>query len=207
MFDSEPAPIVHTEPRIDRDVDRPLSARRERLQVTRRCQHVPMAADGSASEFDFDAYIQRARTGPCFVCKTVERDPDFLHEIVYEDDSHIAFLDRYPTTYGYVLVCPKQHVELVTGDLALDDYLALQRVIYAVGEAVRTVVRPARLYLASLGSTYGNSHIHWHVIPIPEGLPQNTTWLSKKLAGVASVAPDDLTRLAQDLRDHLQLPE
>jgi diadenosine tetraphosphate (Ap4A) HIT family hydrolase len=52
---------------------------------------------------DLAAYEQRIRNGRCFVCGVVRGDPDYNHEqVVFEDDAHIAFLDRYPTLYGKV---------------------------------------------------------------------------------------------------------
>ena len=85
------------------------------------------------------AYHERARTGPCFVCGLVARDPDFSdHHIVYEDDSAIAFFNKWPTQRGYTLVAPKEHREQATGDFTVDEYVAPQRVVYRVAEAVRT---------------------------------------------------------------------
>ena len=103
---------------------------------------------------DLDAYHERARTGPCFVCGIVARDPDFPdRHIVYEGDSAIAFFNRCPTQRGYVLVAPKEHREQATGDFTADEYLALQRVVYGVAEAVREEVGAERVYVLSLGST------------------------------------------------------
>ena len=65
---------------------------------------------------DLEVYARRVRTGPCFVCKTVSRDPDFPdHHIVYEDEGAIVFLTIHPTQYGYTLVAPKEHKEQVAG--------------------------------------------------------------------------------------------
>jgi histidine triad (HIT) family protein len=49
---------------------------------------------------DLAAYVRRSTRGPCFVCALVAGDPDNKHEIVYEDEAHIAFLSRYPTQLG-----------------------------------------------------------------------------------------------------------
>ena len=121
---------------------------------------------------DLDAYHRRVRTGPCFVCGIVARDPDFSgHHIVYEDDDAIAFLNRWPTQRGYTLVAPKEHREQATGDFTVDEYLALQRVVYRVAEAVREEVGAGRVYVLSLGSNGGNAHVHWHVVPLPPERP------------------------------------
>ncbi|GAA3565059.1 hypothetical protein GCM10022419_052170 [Nonomuraea rosea] len=122
--------------------------------------------------FDIEAYEARVRSIPCFICAIVAGDPAYdLEQIVYEDDRHLAFLSRYPTLPGYVLVSPKRHVEHAVRDLDEDDYLALMRVVREVALAVEAVVPSERTYLLSLGSQQGNSHLHWHVAPLPPGTP------------------------------------
>jgi diadenosine tetraphosphate (Ap4A) HIT family hydrolase len=121
--------------------------------------------------FDVASYIEQMKTRPCFICGLVSGDPAFAHPIVYEDDFAIAFLNKYPPMLGYVLVCPKAHAEQATGDLSLPDYLRLQGVIYRVSEALRRVLDVERVYILSLGSQAGNRHVHWHVAPLPPGVP------------------------------------
>jgi diadenosine tetraphosphate (Ap4A) HIT family hydrolase len=70
-----------------------------------------------------------------------------------------------------VLVAPIEHKEQVTGDFTLDEYLAMQRGIYQVAEAVRRTVETERIYILSLGSQQGNRHVHWHIAPLPYGIP------------------------------------
>ncbi|SEG94225.1 histidine triad (HIT) family protein [Nonomuraea solani] len=122
--------------------------------------------------FDIQAYEALVKSRPCFICAIVAGDPAYAHEqIVYEDDHHLSFLTHYPTVPGYVLVCPKRHVEHAVRDLDEDDYLALMRVVRKVALAVEAVVPSERTYLLSLGSRQGNSHLHWHVAPLPPGTP------------------------------------
>jgi ATP adenylyltransferase len=119
---------------------------------------------------DFDA-IRAQLAGRCFICEMLGGNPEFRHHVVYEDDRAVAFLNRYPTLYGYVLVAPKEHREQVTGDYSRDEYLALQAVVHRVGQAVRRVVPTERLYILSLGSQDANRHVHWHIAPLPPGVP------------------------------------
>jgi diadenosine tetraphosphate (Ap4A) HIT family hydrolase len=119
--------------------------------------------------FDLDAYVERVMSGPCFVCATLRGDPDYEHPIAYEDEVCAAFLSRYPTLLGYTLVVPKAHVTDVTGDRALFGHLT--DVVHDVAEALKTVVPTERVYLLSLGSLQGNAHVHWHVAPLPPGVP------------------------------------
>jgi diadenosine tetraphosphate (Ap4A) HIT family hydrolase len=126
-------------------------------------QRVPM---------DLGAYTRRIRAGPCFVCGIVRGDPEYAHEqVVLEDDVHIAFLDRYPTIYGKVLVAPKAHIEHVVRELSQEAFLALLAVVHRVARAVEQVVPSERTYLLSLGSQQANAHVHWHIAPLPPGTP------------------------------------
>jgi len=121
---------------------------------------------------DIDAYVKRVRSGSCFVCGIVLRDPAFPdHHIVYEDEGAIVFLAMNPTQYGYTLVAPKEHKEQVAGDFTVEEYLGLQRVVHRVAEAVRVEAQAERVYLLSLGSNQGNAHVHWHVVPLPPDAP------------------------------------
>jgi diadenosine tetraphosphate (Ap4A) HIT family hydrolase len=119
---------------------------------------------------DFEA-VRRDLAGRCFICELVSGNPDYAYKVVYEDDLAIAFLQRFQSLYGYVLVAPKGHREQVVGDFSLDEYLALQAVVHRVGRAVSRAVPTERLYVLSLGSRQGNSHVHWHLAPLPPGVP------------------------------------
>ncbi|HYZ05351.1 MAG TPA: HIT family protein [Rubrobacter sp.] len=121
---------------------------------------------------DLNAYVRRVRSGPCFVCAIVARDPAFPdHHISYEDEEIIVFLAMNPTQYGYTLVAPKEHKEQVVGDFTVEEYLSLQGVVHRVAEAVREEVGAERVYVLSLGSNKGNAHVHWHVVPLLPGTP------------------------------------
>jgi ATP adenylyltransferase len=132
----------------------------------------------------------------------VSGNPDYQHHLVYEDGHAVAFLNRYPTLYGYVLVAPREHREQVTGDFALDEYLALQSVIYRVAEAVRAEVAAERVYILSLGSQQGNRHVHWHVAPLPSGVPYPQQQLEslRMERGILSVPDEEMASLALRLR-------
>jgi diadenosine tetraphosphate (Ap4A) HIT family hydrolase len=121
--------------------------------------------------FDIARYVRRSHAGPCFVCAILAGHPDYQHHDVYEDEDVIAFLARYPTMLGYCLVAPKRHVESWVHDLDEAQYLALQHVVHRVARAVAAVVPAERMYSLSLGSQQGNAHLHWHIAPLPPGVP------------------------------------
>ncbi|MBR7677722.1 HIT family protein [Streptomyces daliensis] len=120
---------------------------------------------------DLSTYTARAQNGPCFVCAYVAGDPDYRHEAVYEDDAHVAFLDRWPTVPGKVLVAPKEHIEHAVRDLDETAFTRLMLVVRKVSLAVEAVFAPERIYLLSLGSQQGNAHPHWHIAGLPPGVP------------------------------------
>src|SRR3569833_839280 len=99
--------------------------------------------------FDAQDYEQRVRNGPCFVCAIRDGVPPYRaeHEVIYEDEDALVFLNRYPTLRGYTLVFLRLHVESVTGDFSDDEYLRLLRLVYFVVEAIRQVVPTERLYI------------------------------------------------------------
>lgn len=152
-----------------------------------------------------DALVERSRRS-CFICDVIARTHEAPHPVVYEDDVAIAFLNRYPPLYGYVLVAPREHREQVTGDFTEDEYADLQRVVHRVGEAVRRVVPTERLYVLSLGSQQANRHVHWHLAPLPPGVPfedQQLEALSWR-NGILELSEAEWDELANRIRHELR---
>ncbi|HVD34723.1 MAG TPA: HIT family protein [Rubrobacter sp.] len=159
---------------------------------------------------DLDAYVRRVRTGPCFVCAILARDPAFPdHRIVYEDEDAIVFLTMNPAQYGYTLVAPNEHKEHVAGDFTVEEYLGLQRIVRSVAEAVREEVEAERMYVLSLGSNQGNAHVHWHVAPFPSGTPyeeQQFAAVMLETAGALKIPDGEKAALAARIRRRMQRP-
>jgi len=122
---------------------------------------------------------------------------------VYEDERALAFLNRFPTLLGYTLVAPRDHREDVVADFSADEYLELQRVLHRVGAALHRVLPVERLYVLSLGSRQGNSHVHWHLAPLPPGVPyqeQQLAALDWDRAGILDRSEDEQAALAARIR-------
>ncbi|MBI4786123.1 MAG: HIT family protein [Chloroflexi bacterium] len=151
-------------------------------------------------EMDWDAYHRRAQTGPCFVCGIVARNPEFPAHVIYEDQTAIVFLDKYPRVYGYTIVAPREHRAQVTGDFAIEDFLALQRIVHRTAEAVRQELNAERIYLLSLGSNQRNAHVHWHVVPLPAGVPYREQQLGIYKKGILKIPDEEMTALAARIR-------
>lgn len=156
--------------------------------------------------FNIEAYTTTIQNSPCFICQLVADNSKNRHHIIYENDEAIVFLNKYPVLYGYALVAPKEHKEEVTGDFSPETYLRLQQLIYATAEAVRSHVKPERVYILSLGSQQGNSHVHWHIAPIPFGLPFEEQQLNalRYANGVLDLSDEEMRGLANQLRAELE---
>ena len=126
--------------------------------------------------------------------------------MIYEDETAVVFLAKYQVLYGYALVAPREHREQATGDFTLEEYLTLQRLIYRVAEAIRHVVPTERLYILSLGSQQGNRHVHWHLAPLPPGVPyeQQQTSAIDHSKGVLAIPDDEMASLARSIRQELE---
>ncbi len=126
-----------------------------------------------------------------------------------DDGENLAFLCRYPTLLGHVLVAPKHHHEQVVADLDEDRFARLMRLVHRVGRAVQAVVPTERLYLASLGSQQGNAHLHWHIAPLPPGVPYREQQFHALMAenGVLPWSYEQAVELAARIRAVLPADE
>jgi diadenosine tetraphosphate (Ap4A) HIT family hydrolase len=154
-----------------------------------------------------EAYERRTRSGDCFICGIAngEREIRDVTHMIYEDAEVLIFLNRYPTLRGYSLVCPRRHIERVVSDVELQEYLDLQTWVYRVGRALEQTVPTERLYILTLGSQQGNSHIHWHVAPCPPGLAyrdQQFAALSMS-RGILAISSKEMADLAAQIREAL----
>lgn len=152
-------------------------------------------------DFDVDDYVRRVRSGPCFICH-----PENQHHVVYEDEHTIAFLNRYPTLLGYCLVAPKRHVESWVQDLNPQEFLRFQSVVYDVARAIEATVPTERMYAMSLGSRQGNAHLHWHLAPLPPGVPYHRQQFHAVMAenGILAVDDESQAELARQISSHLR---
>ncbi|WP_353081104.1 HIT family protein [Tessaracoccus lapidicaptus] len=102
----------------------------------------------------------------CIFCAIASRQ----HEasVVYEDESVVAFMDRYPVTRGHLLVVPRQHV---VGLEDLDGVTSAHT--WSVGHEIARALRRSSLgceginVLVCDGEAAFQSvfHFHLHIIP------------------------------------------
>lgn len=102
---------------------------------------------------------------------------------------------------GFCRVILNRHVSEMT-DLDAATRQRLMRVVFAAEQALRQLMQPAKINLASLGNMV--PHLHWHVIPrfADDRHYPGSVWSEAKRAGVPH--PVDRAALEQALRGLLQ---
>lgn len=102
---------------------------------------------------------------------------------------------------GFCRVIWNAHVREMT-DLAVRDRSHLMAVVFATEAALRDLLKPAKLNLASLGNQV--PHLHWHVIPrfADDAHFPDPVWAARRREGIRrEVQADALAdRLAARLR-------
>ncbi len=120
--------------------------------------------------------------------------------VVWSDEEHIAFMDRYPATRGHTLVAPKRHYRDLL-EMNEEEVGKLFASVARVAKAVQRALSPAGInVLQNNGSAAGQVifHAHVHIIPRygnPEGLHFGS--------GRMRVAEEELMEVADLIRRHL----
>jgi diadenosine tetraphosphate (Ap4A) HIT family hydrolase len=122
--------------------------------------------------------------------------------LLWQDDVCRVVLVADADYPGFCRVIWKQHVKEMT-DLSAAEREHFMATVFAVEAAVRKVMHPDKINLASLGNM--TPHLHWHVIPRyahDKHFPQ-PIWGMAQRAGKSSLPPDWQTRLMETARSKL----
>jgi len=118
-------------------------------------------------------------------------------ELLWQDDFCRVVLVNDADYPGFCRVILGRHIKEMT-DLQEGERSRMMRVVFAVEAAVREMLQPDKINLASLGNVV--PHLHWHVIPRFSGdrhFP-NPIWGEAKRQGV--VPSLDKARLKQRIQ-------
>jgi histidine triad (HIT) family protein len=99
----------------------------------------------------------------CLFCKIIAGA--IPSEIVFQDESTIAFLDIGPLFPGHVLIAPKQHFQTLT-DLPADLVPTLFRNAQTLTRAVETAMDAQGSFIG-INNRVSQSvpHLHVHIVP------------------------------------------
>lgn len=102
---------------------------------------------------------------------------------VYENDTFLAFMDKYPITFGHTLVLPKYHyadlfkmTEAEVGNL--------YRMVHNIASAVYSATGAQGLNTGQNNGKAANQivpHVHVHIIPRYDKDSRDGKWPSRKV--------------------------
>ena len=123
-------------------------------------------------------------------------------EVIWRSDLCRVVVAVEPNYPGFLRVVLNAHVKEMT-DLAASDRVEIMRVVFAAEAALRQVMRPDKINLATLGNRV--PHIHWHVIPRYTDDPHfpDTVWSNKRRELPRPPNPGLSAQLAQALDQQL----
>jgi diadenosine tetraphosphate (Ap4A) HIT family hydrolase len=123
-------------------------------------------------------------------------------KVLWQDDFSRVVLTDEPDYPGFLRVILSAHVKEMS-DLAPPDQRHLLDVVLAAEAALREVMAPDKVNLASLGNVV--PHLHWHVIPRFADDPHfpNAVWGERKHTMPHAVQADVGDRLAAALTRRL----
>ena len=118
---------------------------------------------------------------------------------IYEDETHVAFLDKYPIDQGHSLVLPREHFERVT-DMDPEKVGAL---FSKTPKIARGILKATQADAFSMAQNNGWAakqivpHVHVHIIPRYND--KGTIWTKRNITNY-----DELNSLASKIRKNIE---
>ena len=132
----------------------------------------------------------------CIFCDILAGKRD--GHIVYEDNKHIAFLDKYPIDDGHTLVIPKKHFERIT-DMDSNDVGEIFSIVPKIAKAVLSGAGADAFSLAQNNGKAAKQiipHVHIHIIPRYNN--KGTVWTKRQIP-----TDDVLSELSKKIKSAL----
>ena len=129
----------------------------------------------------------------CLFCDILDgkKEGHFL----YEDDSHVAFLDKYPIDFGHSLILPRKHHEKIT-DMNPEDVGTLFSLVPKIAKAILDATNADAFSIAQNNGRAAKQiipHVHIHLIPRYNN--KGTVWTKRQISN-----DTDLSELAKKIR-------
>lgn len=132
----------------------------------------------------------------CIFCDIISKNRE--GHFIYEDDNHVAFLDKYPIDKGHALVVPKKHYEKII-DMPESN---VGNLFSAIPKIARAILCATQADAFSLAQNNGRAakqiipHVHVHIIPRYESM--GAIWTKRTIP-----SSDELESLAKKIREKL----
>ena len=129
----------------------------------------------------------------CIFCDIIQGKKQ--GHFIYEDDTHVAFLDKYPIDHGHSLVLPREHFEKVT-DMSADKVGDLFSKVPKIAKAIIQITNADAFSMAQNNGRAAKQivpHVHVHIIP--RFNDKGTMWTKREIGN-----DDALKILAEKIR-------
>jgi len=129
----------------------------------------------------------------CIFCDIIQGKKQ--GHFIYEDDTHVAFLDKYPIDHGHSLVLPREHFEKVT-DMTADKVGDLFSKVPKIAKAIIQITNADAFSMAQNNGRAAKQivpHVHVHIIP--RFNDKGTIWTKREIGN-----DDALKILAEKIR-------
>ncbi len=136
--------------------------------------------------------------GNCVFCDIVAGDA--AAAIVYEDETHLAFMDKAPVNPGHVLLLPKDHYPTLL-DMPLKEVGPLFTRAAHIAAAVGDALGADGINVGQNNGRAANQivfHVHVHIIPRYERDSPVGKWPTRQVAALK-----DLEQMAGKIRAHV----
>lgn len=117
---------------------------------------------------------------------------------VYQDETHIAIMDKYPIQHGHVLVIPKKHHERII-DMPTQDVSELFARVPIIAKGILSATGADGFNIGNNNGTAANQiipHVHVHIIPRYQkpGNPWKSRMIAndKELKDLASIIKNSI---------------
>lgn len=131
----------------------------------------------------------------CVFCKIIRKEAPA--NIVWEDDTFLAFLDICPVKPGQVLVIPKEHIDSIF-DLPEGLYEEIFKTAKALSTPLQKAMGSVRVGLVVEG--FGVPHCHISLVPI-----DNAHELDSSRA--ALMPSEELAKIAEKIKTEVEKAE
>jgi len=118
--------------------------------------------------------------------------------LLYEDNDHVAFLDKYPIDLGHSLIIPRKHHERITDMDSAD----VGKLFSLVPKIANAILKATNADAFSLGQNNGRAakqiipHVHIHIIPRYNS--KGTVWTKRQISSDA-----ELVELSKNIRSFI----
>ena len=115
---------------------------------------------------------------------------------IYEDEKHVAILDKYPIDFGHSLLIPKKQYEKIT-DMPSSEIADLFSKIPIIANGILKATNADAFSIAQNNGKAAKqiiAHVHVHIIPRYNST--GTLWTKRKILN-----DDELNKLAEKIRN------